>query len=90
MLAITAGLLIIGGLLGIVSGLRRQAPRASSRRSESAGELWARVTQRPVGRRGRQRDVILLLGVIIGCVAAALTGWLILVVILPALAIGLP
>jgi Flp pilus assembly protein TadB len=34
--------------------------------------------------------VILLLSVIIGCVAAALTGWLILIVILPVLAIGLP
>jgi Flp pilus assembly protein TadB len=89
-LAITAGLLIIGGLLGIVSGCRRQIPRASSRHSESAAELWVRVTRRPAGRRGRRRDVILLLSVIIGCVAAALSGWLILIIVLPVLAIGLP
>ena len=90
MLAITAGLLIIGGVLGIVSGLQRRTPRASSRRSESVRELWARATRRPAGRRGRQRDLILLLSVIIGCVTAALTGWLILMVVLPVLAIGLP
>jgi tight adherence protein B len=89
-LAITAGLLIIGGVLGIASGLQRQTPRAASRRRESAGELWARVTRRPAGRRGRRRDVILLLSAIVGCVLAGLTGWLILIVVTPALAIGLP
>ena len=31
-LAITAGFLIIAGLLGIVHGLQRQTPRAASRR----------------------------------------------------------
>jgi len=89
-LAITAGLLIIGGLLGIVVGLQRQASRMASRRHESAGELWARVTRRPAGRRGRRRDLILLLSVVMGCLLAVLTGWLILIVVLPALAIGLP
>jgi Flp pilus assembly protein TadB len=34
--------------------------------------------------------VTLLLSVIIGCIAATLSGWLILVVVLPILAIGLP
>jgi tight adherence protein B len=89
-LATTAGLLIIGGLLGIASGLQRQTPRAASRPRESAGELWARVTRRPAGRRGQRRDVILLLSVIVGCALAVLTGWLILIVVTPALAIGLP
>lgn len=89
-LAITAGLLIIGGLLGIIGGLHRESPRTPSRRREPPGELWARVTRRPAGRRGRRRDVILLLSVIIGCVAAALSGWLILIVVVPVLAIGLP
>jgi tight adherence protein B len=89
-LAITAGLLIISGLLGIVVGLQRQTPRTATRRIESAGELWAHVTRRPAGRRGRRRDVILLLSVIVGCVLAVLTGWLILIVVIPALVIGLP
>jgi len=88
-LAVTAGLLIIGGLLGIGSGLGRR-PRAAGRRTESVAELWARVSRRPTGSRGRRRDVILLLSVITGCAAAMLTGWLILIVVLPLLALGLP
>ena len=88
-LAITAGLLIIGGLLGIVYGLRRQI-RPSSQRTESIQQWWARVTRRPQGSRGRQRDLILLLSMIIGCLLAMLTGWLILIVVLPLLALGLP
>jgi Flp pilus assembly protein TadB len=88
-LAITAGLLIIGGLLGIVYGLRRQI-RPASQRTESIQQWWARVTRRPRGSRGRQRDLILLLSMIIGCLLAMLTGWLILIVVLPLLALGLP
>ena len=88
-LAITAGLLIIGGLLGIVYGLRRQI-RPASQRTESIQQWWARVTRRPPGSRGRQRDLILLLSMIIGCLLAMLTGWLILIVVLPLLALGLP
>jgi tight adherence protein B len=88
--AITAGLLIVGGLLGILIGLRKRTPPAASRRAESTAELWARLTRRPPGTRGRRRDMILLLSVITGCVAAVLTHWLIMIVVLPAIAIGLP
>ena len=88
-LAITAGLLITGGLLGMSYGLQLQTRRAS-RRTQSIRQWWARATRRPPGSRGRQRDLILLLSVIIGCVIAMLTGWLILVAVLPLLALGLP
>ncbi len=88
--AIAAGLLIIGGLLGILAGLRRWTPPAARRHAESAGELWARLTRRPPGPRGRRRDVILLLSLIIGCAVAMLTHWLIMIVLLPATAVGLP
>ncbi|HEY6813655.1 MAG TPA: type II secretion system F family protein [Propionibacteriaceae bacterium] len=88
-LAITAGLLITGGLLGIIYGLQRQTRRASQR-TQSIRQWWARATRRPPGSRGRQRDMILLLCVIIGCVIAMLTGWLILIVVLPLLVLGLP
>jgi tight adherence protein B len=88
-LAITAGLLITGGLLGMSYGLQRQMRRASQR-TQSVRQWWARATRRPPGSRGRQRDLILLLSVIIGCVIAMLTGWLILVAVLPLLALGLP
>jgi tight adherence protein B len=88
-LAITAGLLIIGGLLGIVYGLQPQI-RQAGQRTESIQQWWARITRRPTGLRGRQRDLILLLSMIIGCLIAMLTGWLILIVVLPLLALGLP
>jgi Flp pilus assembly protein TadB len=89
-LAITAGLLITGGLLAVVFGSHRRIPKATSRRRESAADLWTRLTRRPSGPAGRRRDVILLLSVIIGCILAAFTGWLIFIVVLPLLAIGLP
>ena len=89
MLAITAGLLITGGLLGIVHGMRQQT-RVAGMRRQSPGQLWARITRRPVGRAGRRRDLILLASMIMGSVFAMLTGWLILIVVLPALALGLP
>jgi tight adherence protein B len=88
-LAIAAGLLIIGGLVGIGYGTQRQA-RLPSRRSESIQEWWTRVTRRPAGARGRQRDLILLGSMIIGFVFTMLTGWLILIIVLPILAVGLP
>ena len=86
---ITAGLLITGGLLGISYGLQRRIRRASQR-TQSVRQWWARATRRPPGSLGRQRDLILLLSVIIGCVIAMLTDWLILIAVLPLLALGLP
>jgi Flp pilus assembly protein TadB len=88
-LAITAGLLITVGLLGIVHGMRQQTRVAGTRR-QSPGQLWAKITRRPAGQAGRRRDLILLGSLITGFVVAMLTGWLILIVILPALALGLP
>jgi tight adherence protein B len=88
-LAITAGLLIIGGLLGISYGLRRRSQPAS-RRTESILYWWASTTRRPPGSSGRRRDMSLLLSMIIGGIVAMLTGWLILFVVLPLLALGLP
>ena len=89
MLAIIAGMLITGGLLGIVHGMRQQT-RVAGMRRQSPGQLWARITRRPVGRAGRRRDLILLASMIMGSVVAMLTGWLILIVVVPALALGLP
>jgi tight adherence protein B len=87
--AIAAGLLITAGLLGIAYGLRRHA-RLASRRTQSLHQLWTRVTRRPPGPCGRRRDMILLGSVIMGSIIAMLTGWLILIVVLPLLALGLP
>jgi tight adherence protein B len=89
MLAITAGVLITAGLLGIVHGMRQETRVAGTQR-QSPGQRWAKITRRPAGRAGRRRDLILVGSVIMGFVVAMLTGWLILIVILPALALGLP
>jgi tight adherence protein B len=88
-LAITAGLLIVGGLLAVAYGIQRKA-RPSGRRTEFIQEWWARATRRPPGSRGRRRDMILLSSVIIACAISMLTGWLILIVILPLLTLGVP
>jgi tight adherence protein B len=88
-LAISAGLLIIGGVIGVAYGLQRRV-RPTGRRTESINGWWSRITRRPPGSRGHQRDMILLGSVIIGLVLALLTGWLILIVVLPMLALGLP
>jgi tight adherence protein B len=88
-LAITAGLLIVGGLLAVAYGIQRKA-RPSGRRTEFIQEWWARATRRPPGSRGRRRDMILLSSVIIACAISMLTGWLILIVILPLLMLGVP
>ena len=89
MLAITTGLLIIAGLLGISYGLQRRS-RPASRRTASIFHWWATATRRPPGLPGRRRDMILLLSMIIGGIVAMLTGWLISIVVLPLLALGLP
>jgi tight adherence protein B len=88
--AVAAGLLIVAGLLGIGYGLRRTAPRPRSRPTESIGALWARLTRRPQGSRGRRRDLILLSSVLGGFLVAASSGWLVAIVIMPMLALGLP
>ena len=88
--AVAAGLLLTGGLLALVLGVRRTEPRAAVRPTRSAADLWARLTRRPPGVRGRRRDLMLLGSLAVGFVVAALTGWVIALIIAPLLALGLP
>jgi tight adherence protein B len=88
--AAAAGLLIVAGLLGIGYGLRRAVPRAPARPARSLADVWARLTRRPPGRRGRRRDLVLLGSVLAGFLLAVLSGWLVAIVIIPMLALGLP
>lgn len=92
-LAVLAGLLLVAGLLALLAGLRRTTPpvrpsRAASRTSWAA--RWAWSSRRPAGRRGLQRDVLLAVTVVAGFLAAAASGWLIAVFVVPALVLGLP
>jgi tight adherence protein B len=88
--AVAAGLLLTAGVLGLGYGLRRTVPRPSTRPAESASDLWARLTRRPPGRRGRRRDLVLLGSLVAGFLIAALTGWVVVILIAPLLALGLP
>ncbi len=83
-LAGLSGALIVAGILGIVAGLR-PVPEPEPR------------TVRPPGRfrrwwRGvpRTRRLAALAGLVVGVVAGLLTGWVVLVVLLPAVVLGLP
>jgi tight adherence protein B len=88
--AALAGLLVVGGVLLLGLGLQRRVPpaRSSTRTPLAAG--WARWSRRPSGTRGRRRDVVLAGSLLLGTAAAATTGWLIALPLVPALALGLP
>jgi Flp pilus assembly protein TadB len=88
--AALAGLLLVGGLWCLVSGLQRRVPRIRARHRRPFAASWARWTRRPAGPRGRRRDAVLALSLLTGVLVAAATGWLIALVVIPALALGLP
>ena len=88
--AALAGLLLVGGLWTLVGGLQRRAPRARARTRLPLTASWARWTRRPAGTRGRRRDVVLAVSLLAGVAVAASSGWLIALVVIPALALGLP
>jgi len=88
--AVAAGLLLTGGLLALILGVRRTEPRSARPARRSTTELWAQLTRRPPGVRGRRRDLVLLGSLLAGFVVAALTGWVIALVVAPLLALGLP
>ena len=87
--ALGAGVLIMAGICAVVRGVIRR-PDPPVRSGRRPGDLWASLTRRPAGVRGRRRDLILLVSVLIGFAMAAVTGWLVAIVLLPLLALGLP
>lgn len=90
LVAVAAGLLMAAGLIGVLAGLRRRAPRPRTIRKTSAMDVWSRVSRRAPGARGRRRDAVLLVSLVVGFVVAAVSGWVIAIALLPALALGLP
>jgi tight adherence protein B len=87
-LAVAVGLLVVGGLLAIIEGLRRRTSALSPR--ESLAARWARLTRRQGGSAGRRRDLRLLAGVAVGFMVASLSGWLIALVAIPVLVLAVP
>lgn len=88
--AAAAGLLITGGLLALVAGLRRTDRGRPVSGGEPWGLRWARLSRRPAGARGRRRDLIVVLSLIAGLVGSVVTGWVLLVIVVPLIALGLP
>lgn len=89
--AVAAGLLLVAGVWALAAGLRRREPPARTRvRHVSVAERWARISRRPAGPRGRRRDLVLAGSVLAGLVVATVSGWVIAIVVVPALVLGLP
>jgi tight adherence protein B len=78
-----AGALVVAGLIGVVAGVRQAPPRPPApRRSHAALTRLTRISARTRG--------LLLAGLGAGVVVAALTGWWVAALVLPAAAAGLP
>lgn len=89
-IAAVAGLLLVGGMVLVIAGAtRREVPPVRIRRSDGRS-AWVRLTRRPPGPRGRRRDLLLAGSVLGGFVVAAVSGWVVAVVVAPLLALGLP
>ncbi|MFP5283746.1 MAG: type II secretion system F family protein [Actinomycetes bacterium] len=88
--AAVAGLLIFGGALVLMAGLHRSWPPREQRSRRSGPDLWAKLSRRPYGPRGRRRDRLLVISLAAGLVVALVSGWVIAIAVLPALALGLP
>ena len=83
-LAALAGALIVAGILGVVAGFR-PAPEPEPRTVRPPGRFrrWWRSVP-------RARRLAALTGLVVGVVAGLLTGWVVLMVLLPAMVLGLP
>lgn len=93
LVAASAGLLLAGGTIALIVGVRGTPVdgRPRSRRDrEPLGRVWARLTHRPPGAAGRRRDGLLIAATLVGVVLAAVSGWLVLIAALPAAAWVLP
>ncbi len=81
LLAALSGALIVAGMLGVVAGLR-PVPERPPRPLRPRPAWWVSIPPR------RRWAAVAALAV--GVVAGAFTGWLVLIVVLPAVVLGLP
>lgn len=89
-IAAVAGMTLIGGVVLLIAGALRRWPPPATVRRRPGPSTWARLSRRPPGPRGRRRDLILLGSTLVGLVVAALSGWVVAIVVAPLLALGLP
>ena len=88
LLSALGGAMVIGGLIGIVVGLRKVPPPPRGPSRAGAGRRSGLV-DRATSMSKRSR-IALLAGFVAGVVVALLTGWLIAALLIPAAVVGLP
>ena len=80
--AALSGAILMAGIVMMVFAVRRAPEQPRTRSGRSIPQRWATVT--------RRTKTTILVGLILGVVAAAVSGIVILVVVVPAAVIGLP
>ncbi|MGC3994773.1 MAG: type II secretion system F family protein [Propionicimonas sp.] len=84
LLAAASGAMIVAGILGLIAGLR-PVPVPEPAPARHPGRLRRAWTSVPTARR-----LAALAALAVGIVAGLLTGWVVLIVLLPAAVLGLP
>lgn len=91
LLAMAVGAVMAGGVLLLIAGLRPRPEHNESKLSTSAyGQLRRRTLGYFHGRAGRHRAIRLALGAAAGVFALAITGWPLMLLLGPLVALGLP
>lgn len=91
LLAGASGMALLGGVWLLWLGLRRtQAPPGPTPTRRTAFGTWARLTRRPQGPRGRRRDRLVVIGLGAGLVGYLVTGWALLLPLVPVAFVGVP
>lgn len=90
-IAVWVGLLLVGGTVLLIAGLRsRRVQPQPTRPRRTAYQRWCELSRRPRGPAGKRRDLLLLSASIIGLLIALLSGWVIMIAVLPIAAWVLP
>lgn len=79
------GALVVGGLLGVLVGLRPAPVTAAAPPRRTRSRFVARITG-----AGRRTKVLAVFGLVVGFVVALLTGWVVALVLVPVAVVGLP
>lgn len=88
-IAMLAAMSLTGGIVLLIAGLRKTEVTGTAR-PETPGQAWARITRRPTGPAGRRRDLTLLAAIAAGILAFVLSGWLITLILVPAVVMIAP
>lgn len=89
--AATCAVLVIGGVWALIHGLHRtEVHTLAARTRRTPGEVWAHISRRPPGPRGRSRDRLLVIGLAVGLIGYLITGWFLVLLITPLALVGVP